>query len=83
MFRPYNNKKKWEERGMYYAMEITRVYTFENYKKRDDFIKERPMSRMMVCPECARKVLSRRKENAFLREYEIERTGKVHESVNR
>lgn len=67
---------------MFYALEITRVYEFEDIKDREAFLSNRPISRMIVCPECARKMLSKRKDNAFLREFQTVKAGKRYETVD-
>ncbi len=53
---------------MHYALEITRVYEFEEIRDRNEFVGERPLSRIRVCPDCARKALGKRTRNQFLNE---------------
>jgi hypothetical protein len=52
------------------SIEINRVYRFDNRSERNEFVRERLLSRMSVCRKCAHAVPGRRRKNELEREYE-------------
>ena len=60
---------------MFYAIEIRRVHRFASRNERNEFVRERLLTRMSVCPKCAYAVLERRRKNEFGPVYAVGRGG--------